>query len=181
MTVCNENLLSSSGFKLVIPGFDSIGFQCTSANIPGISMGGPNQATPYNDFQLTGNKLVYEDFIVKFLIDENCTNYSLIHNWMVGITYPQKASQWSNFVDQMKNKDFQVNDEFLDQIDLYLYILNSNFNTSFKVHFVGAFPVELTPMEYSTEVRDIQYLSAEIRFKYTYFKLLDKFDKPLTL
>jgi len=181
MTVCNENLLSSSGFKLVIPGFDSIGFQCTSANIPGISMGGPNQATPYNDFQLTGNKLVYENFIVKFLIDENCTNYSLIHNWMVGITYPQKASQWSNFVDQMKNKDFQVNDKFLDQTDLYLYILNSNFNTSFKVHFVDAFPVELTPMEYSTDVRDIQYLSAEVTFKYTYFKLLDKFDKNLTL
>lgn len=144
-------------------------------------MGGPNQATPYNDFQLTGDKLTYEEFVVRFLIDEDCTNYSLIHNWMVGITYPQKANQWREFVNDMKDKDFQVSDEFLDQTDLHLFILNSNYNTSFKVHFTDAFPVALTPMEYFTDATDIQYLSAEIRFRYTYFKLLNRFDKPLTL
>jgi hypothetical protein len=181
MTVCNENFLSPTGFKLVVPGFTSIGFQCTNVNIPGISMGGPNQATPYNDFQLTGDKLAYEEFVVRFLIDEDCINYSLIHNWMVGITYPQKGTQWSDFVSQMKDNDFQVSEDFLDQTDLYLFILNSNYNTSFKVHFTDAFPVALTPMEYSTDATDIQYLSAEIRFRYTYFKLLDKNDKQLTL
>jgi hypothetical protein len=181
MTICNENFLSPTGFKLVVPGFTSIGFQCTSVNIPGISMGGPNQATPYNDFQLTGDKLTYEEFVVRFLIDEDCINYSLIHNWMVGITYPQKGSQWRDFVNEMKDKDFQVNDDFLDQTDLYLHILNSNYNTSFKVYFVDSFPVALTPMEFSTDQNDVQYLSAEIRFRYTFFKLTDRFDKPLTL
>ena len=80
MTLCNENFLSPSGFKLVVPGFSSIGFQCTTANVPGISMGGPTQATPYNDFQLTGDKLNYEDFNITFLINEDCQNYALIHN-----------------------------------------------------------------------------------------------------
>jgi len=180
MTLCNENFLSPSGFKLVIPGFSSIGFQCTSANIPGIGMGGPTQATPYNDFQLTGDKLNYEDFNVTFLINEDCQNYSLIHNWLVGITYPQKATQWREFIDQMKDKDFQ-NDNNLEQVDIFLHVLNSNYNTAYKVHFFDAFPISLTPMEFSTELSDIDYLKARITFRYTYFKLLDIFDKPLTL
>lgn len=181
MTICNENLLSPTGFKLVVPGFTSIGFQCTNVNIPGISMGGPQQATPYNDFQLTGDKLNYDDFTATFLIDEECINYSLIHNWMVGITYPQKANQWRDLIQDMKDKDFQNDENNLDQMDLYLFILNSNYNTAFKIHLVDAFPTALTPMEYTTEATDIQYLSAQVTFKYTYFKLLDKFDKPLTL
>ena len=180
MTLCNENFLSPSGFKLVIPGFDSIGFQCTSANVPGISMGGPTQATPYNDFQLTGDKLNYEDFSVTFLINEDCKNYSLIHNWLVGITYPQKSNQWRDFVEQMKDKDFQ-NEGNLEQIDIFLHILNSNYNVGYKVQFFDAFPVSISSMEYSTELSDIEYLKAEVTFKYTYFKLLDIYDKPLTL
>lgn len=184
MTLCNENFLSPTGFKLVIPGFESIGFQCTSVNLPGVSMGGPMQATPYNDFQLAGDKLNYEDLTVTFLIDESCTNYSLIHNWMVGMTYPQKSTQWRDFAEQMKNKDYQIkqsSEEFLDQVDVYLHILSSNFNVSTKVHFYNAFPVALTPMEYSSDSTDIEYLKATITFKYTYFKLLDNEDKQLTL
>lgn len=184
MTLCNENFLSPTGFKLIIPGFESIGFQCTSVNLPGVSMGGPMQATPYNDFQLAGDKLNYEDLTVTFLIDESCANYSLIHNWMVGMTYPQKSTQWRDFVKQMKDKDFQIDkssEAFLDQVDVYLHILNSNFNVTTKVHFYNAFPVTLTPMEYSSDSTDIEYLKATITFKYTYFKLLDKDNQQLTL
>ena len=180
MTLCNENFLSPSGFKLVVPGFSSIGFQCTTANVPGISMGGPTQATPYNDFQLTGDKLNYEDFNITFLINEDCQNYALIHNWLIGITYPQKSTQWREFVDQMKDKDFQ-NDNNLEQLDIFLYVLNSNYNIAYKVQFFDAFPVSISSMEYSTELSDIVYLKAGVTFKYTYFKLLDDNDRPLTL
>lgn len=180
MTVCNENFLSPVGFKLVIPGFTSIGFQCTNVIIPGIQMSGPIQATPYNDFQLGGDKLTYEDLRVTFLINDDCVNYALMHNWMVGITYPQKSTQWRDFVEQMKDKDFQ-NENQIDQLDIYLHVLNSNFNVSYKVKFFDAFPVSLSSMEYITDAFDIQYLKAEITFKYTYFKLLNKLDKELTL
>jgi hypothetical protein len=180
MTLCNENFLSPSGFRLDIPGFKSIGFQCTNANVPGISMNGPTQATPYNDFQLAGDKLNYESLVLTFLIDEDCLNYSLIHNWMVGITYPQKSDQWYEFAEQMRDKDFE-NSSQLDQIDLYLNILSSNFNTAFKLHFYDAFPVRLNSLEFNTDITDIQYLKAEVEFKYTYYKLTNSNDKQLTL
>lgn len=173
MSHCNTNFLSPSGFILTLPGFDEIAFQCTTVNLPGISMNGPMQATPYNDFQLTGDTLNYEDLELSFLVDEDCVNYSLIHNWMVGITYPQKSDQWRNFVEKMKNKDFVVEDESIEQIDLFLTVLNSNYNETFKMHFVDAFPISLTPLQFSTEETDIQYLKATVRFKYLYFKITD--------
>ena len=55
---CNTNFLAPTGFQLDIPGFNSVSFQCVSANIPGVTMGGPTQATPLNDFQLSGDKLL---------------------------------------------------------------------------------------------------------------------------
>ena len=99
---------------------------------------------------------------------------------MVGITYPQKADQWGDFVEEMKDKDFQ-NERFVDLLDLYLHILNSNFNTAFKVHFYDAFPVSLNSLEFSTHRTDIQYMKAQVTSKYTYFKLTNSNDKELTL
>lgn len=182
MANCNTNFLSPSGFKLTVAGFKEIAFQCTNVTIPGISTGNATQATPFNDIAIVGDKLQYEDLEITFLIDEDFLNYSLIHNWLVGMTYPQKSTQWRDFVQEMTDKDFKRRyDDFIEQIDIYLDILNSNYNTTFKAHFVDAFPVSITPVEFSTELSDIQYLTATARFKYTYFKLLDSFDKPKTL
>ena len=74
MTQCNTNFLAPTGFQLDIPGFSAVAFQCVSANIPGISMGGPLQATPLNDFQLSGDKLTYETLTgaeIEDLINKN--------------------------------------------------------------------------------------------------------------
>ena len=176
---CNTNFLAPTGFQLDIPGFNSVSFQCVSANIPGVTMGGPTQATPLNDFQLSGDKLSYETLTVRFLVDEDCKNYSLIHNWMVGITYPQKEDQWYKFAETMRDKEFK--DDDLDTIDLYLRILTSNFNTSFKCQFVDAAPISVSTLEFSTDQNDLQYLIAEVTFRYTYFKLTNSNDKELTL
>ena len=180
MNNCNTNFLSPTGFILTLPGFKEVSFQCTSVNLPGISMGSPNQGTPFNDISLVGDKLQYEDLEVTFLVDEDCVNYSLIHNWMVGITYPQKSTQWRDFVEHMKEKDFQ-NEGNYEQIDVYLSILNSNYNTTFKIVYTDAFPVALSPLEFTTEASDIQYLSATARFRYTYFKITDRSNNQKTL
>ena len=98
---------------------------------------------------------------------------------MVGITYPQKSDQWYEFARGMTDRDFQ--DENLEQLDLSLNILNSNFNTAFKCRFTDArFQFEFT-LEFSTDQSDVQYLIAEATFKYVYFKLTNSNDKELTL
>ncbi len=180
MSDYNANFLSPTGFKLDLPGFDKVDYQCNEALIPGISMNNPVQATPYNDIQLSGDKLNYEDLTVNFLVDEGCVNYALIHDWMVGITYPQKSTQWRDFVQKQVDKKFQETWN-VDQVDIVLNVLTSNYNTSFKVKFFDAFPVGLSSLRFTTDTDTINYLTASATFRYTYFKLLDKFDKQLTL
>ena len=174
-----SNFLAPVAFQLDIPFFKEVSFQCNEANIPGISMEGPQQATVYNDFQLSGDKLNYEDFTISFLVDEDMRNYSIIHNWMTGITYPQKAGQWREFANAMRAKEHKGDD--VERLDLTLRILNSSFNTQTVVKIYDAFPVAITSLPFSVDTNDIQYLTADVTFKYTYFKLLDKNDKELTL
>ncbi len=175
----NLNFLAPVAFQLDIPIFKDVSFDCTAANIPGVSMGGPQQATPFNDFQLSGDKLNYEDFTITMLVDEDMRNYSIIHNWMTGITYPQKASQWREFADKMVEKEHKGPD--YDRLDLTLRVLNSNFNTQIVVKLYDAFPIGTAGLPFNVDTNDIQYLTANVTFKYTYFKLLDKNDKELTL
>lgn len=180
MSEYNPNFLSPTGFKLDLPGFTSVDYQCQGVNIPGISMGGPTQATPYNDFQLAGDKLNYQPLVVDFMIDEGFVNYSVLHNWMVGITYPQKSTQWRDFVQQQIDKSF-ADVWNIDQVDITLTALTSNYNPSFKIKYVDAFPVALTPVQFSTETNTIEYLKATATFQYTYYKITDTLDRELTL
>ena len=164
-----SNFLAPVAFQLDIPFFKEVSFQCNEANIPGISMEGPQQATIYNDFQLAGDKLNYEDFTISFLVDEDMRNYSIIHNWMTGITYPQKASQWREFADAMKAKEHKGDD--YDRLDLTLRILNSNYREVAKVKFNDLFPTSLTSLDFDATNTDVQYFTAEATFKYTIYNI----------
>ena len=180
MSDYNPNFLSPTGFKLDLPGFTSVDYQFQGVSIPGITMGGPVQATPYNDFQLGGDKLNYPPLVVDFMIDEEFVNYSVLHNWMVGITYPQKSTQWRDFVNEMVDKKF-ADVWNIDQVDITLTVLTSNYNPGFKIQYVDAFPVALTPVQFTTEDNDLNYLKATATFQYMYYKITDTFDKQLTL
>ena len=39
---------------------------------------------------IPGEKLSYNDFVLKFIVDESLENYLLVHNWMRGFGFPEK-------------------------------------------------------------------------------------------
>merc|ERR1711965_805158 len=78
----NPNYLAPQGFKLSIEKFPKVAFLCQSANIPGIRIPEINVTTPFRDIPIAGTETEYEDLSVKFLIDEDMTNYVSIHKWI---------------------------------------------------------------------------------------------------
>ena len=78
--VANRNYLSPVGFKLILSKAPKVDFLCQSANIPQISMGTAVQPTYLKDIPVPGDKVLYDDFSVRFLIDENMENYLQIYN-----------------------------------------------------------------------------------------------------
>ena len=174
--VSNRNFLSPVGFKLKINKCPKVDFLAVGANLPGITLGTALQPTYLKDIDLPGDKLVYDDFRVNFIVDEDLENYSQIYKWMVGLGYPNSQK---DFIDLKQSDPYypeigereNPNAEFSDGT---LQILNSSFRPQAYVKLEGLFPVALSSLDFDATQNDISYFTASVTFKYKIFQLLDK-------
>ena len=83
------------------------------------------QPTYLKNLDVPGDILEYDDFILRFSVDENLENYMLIHNWLTGLGFPRSTKQ---FKDVTTNKD-GIRDYKEQYSEGNLQILNSNYNT----------------------------------------------------
>ena len=60
------------------------------------------QPTPLADVPYPGEKVTFGDLIIRFLIQEDMTNYKELYNWLIGLGSPEKSEQYTNFVDKQK-------------------------------------------------------------------------------
>jgi hypothetical protein len=173
--VSNRNFMSPIGFKLKINKCPKVDFLATGCNLPGVTLGTAIQSTYLKDIDVPGDKLIYEDFRVNFIVDENMENYSQIYNWMKGLGFPESQKQ---FVDLRKDDVYypsttDADNPFAEFSDGTLIILNSNLRPQAHVKLEGMFPVSLTGLDFNATDTDVNYFTASVTFKYLYFKLTD--------
>ena len=169
--------MSPLGFKLILTKTPKVDFLCQSANIPQISMGTAIQPTYLKDIPVPGDKVLYDDLSVRFLVDEKMENYLSIYKWITGLGYPESLGQY----DQLKKDDFRtdriVGDDgdplYFQYSDATLQVLNSNYQPSVLVNFKDAFPVALSTLDFDVTTRDYNYFTAEVTFKYSIFSITD--------
>ena len=175
--IANRNYMSPLGFKLIITKTPKVDFLCQSANIPSISMGTAIQPTYLKDIPVSGDKVLYDDLSVRFLVDEKMENYLAIHKWITGLGYPDSLAQFS----QLRKDDIRTNasasddgdPRYFEFSDATLQILNSNYKPSVLVNFKDAFPISLSTLEFDVSNRDYSYFTAEATFKYTIYEITD--------
>jgi hypothetical protein len=172
----NRNFLSPVGFQFTLTRDPKVSFFSNSARIPEINLGLAVQPSYLKDLDVPGEKLTYGDLTLKFLVDENMQNYMSIHNWLTGLGFPESTSQYGSVITNKDNGLKETKNAFSDGS---LVILNSNYNSVAQVRFKDLFPISLSSLEFSTEVSDIIYLTAEVSFKYTVYNILDTSGKPL--
>lgn len=173
----NRNYLSPIGFKFILEHAPKVDFTCNRINLPGINFGVAVQPNYLKMIDVPGDHLVYEDLSLEFLVDENMENYLEIYNWMIGLGYPETVQQFSDLQSQFKKDD--QNDDFPEQSSASLLILNSNYQSSFKINYRGVFPIALSPLEFDARERDYNYFTARVTFKYTMFNIYDRIGKRL--
>ena len=176
--VANRNYLSPVGFKLILSKAPKVDFLCQSANIPQISMGTAVQPTYLKDIPVPGDKVLYDDFSVRFLIDEDMQNYLQIYNWITGLGYPESVEQYKNLEkddptgrSKIKNN---TDERWFEFSDMSLQILSSNYQPNRIINFSDAFPISLSTLEFDASERDYNYFTAEVTFKYTIYTITDK-------
>ena len=175
--IANRNYMSPLGFKLILTKTPKVDFLCQSANIPQISMGTAVQPSYLKDIAVPGDKVLYDDLNVRFLVDEKMENYLSIYKWMTGLGYPESLGQF----EQLKKDDFRtdrtVGDDgdprYFEFSDATLQVLNSNYKPSVLINFKDAFPIALSTLDFDVTTRDYAYFTAEVTFKYTIFNITD--------
>ena len=171
--ISNRNFLSPTGFKFVLKRAPKVAFFGNSANLPAISMGTAIQPSYLKNIDQPGDKVEFEDFSFRFLVDENLENYLEIYNWIRGLGYPESLKEIYDF--QKGNPD--ISQPPKSQLNLYsdgtLTILNSNNIPKFKLIFENLFPISLTTLEFDATQTDLEYFTAEVTFKYTIYNIRD--------
>ena len=175
--IANRNYMSPLGFKLILTKTPKVDFLCQSANIPSISMGTAIQPSYLKDIPVPGDKVLYDDLTVSFLVDEKMENYLAIHKWITGLGYPESIGQYN----QLKKDDNRTNSRVSDAGDpLYfqysdatLQVLNSNYKPSVLINFKDAFPISLSTLDFDVTTRDYNYFTAQVTFKYTIYNITD--------
>ena len=95
------DLASPQQFKFSIIKLPKVEYFCTSANVPGISLGTAVQQTPLKDIPVPGDKLTYGDLEISFMVDENLDNFTMrLINWY-GL---KDRQQYTSLLDSNKDE-----------------------------------------------------------------------------
>ena len=180
---------AATQFKFNIIKLPKVEFFCTSVNIPGITLGETDQATPLKEIPIPGDKLTYGALTVDFLVDENLENYREIHGWLTGLGFPRSHEQFETFINAgkdrfptsnatAKNRDagrtedvgFDVGAQYSDAT---LTILSSKNNPVLEVRFRDLYPTSLTGLSYDQQAGDTSYLTGSVGFSYLIYEFAD--------
>lgn len=175
----NRNFLSPTGFEFTLNRAPKVAFFSNAANIPGLNLGVALQPSYLKNIDTPGDKIEFEDFTLRFIVDEDLQNYLEIHNWIKGLGYPESLNEIYSLQKQKSYSNVTVNDKMNIYSDGTLTILGSSFQPNFKIKFSDLWPYSLTTLNFDATDTDIQYFTAEVIFKYTIYNITDLSGNPL--
>lgn len=169
----NRNFLSPTGFKFTLSRAPKVAFFCNEANIPDMTLGVAMQPTYLKDIDIPGDKIVFGDLNLRFLVDENLENYMELQNWIRGLGYPENLKQFSDLDAQgLTNENYTQRGHKIYS-DGTLQVLTSSQIPNFQVSFKDLFPYSLSTLTFDATNTDIQYFTADVSFKYTIYNITD--------
>lgn len=175
----NRNFLSPTGFKFALKRSPAAAFFCNQANIPSLDLGIAVQTSYLKDLDRPGDKIVFGDLNLRFLVDEDLFNYMEIQNWIRGLGYPENLNQLQKLNDKALIHGIYGNEGEQIYSDATLQILSNSLIPKFQVMFKDVFPYSLSTITFDATNTDIEYFTAEVSFKYTIYNIQDMEGNPL--
>lgn len=163
MTI-QKNFLSPLGYQLTIQKIPNTIINVVSVNLPGITVEDSEVQTPFKVLRYP-DKLVYNDLVVRFKVDEDMSNYIEIYNWMNQIGRPEQFSA--------PNPDAILPNDLYSNYssDGTLIILNSVNKANIEIRFKDLFPVVMSDIEFTSQETDVTYVDATVTFRMLAFTI----------
>ena len=170
-----QNYLRPNGFLFSIKEMPQVAYTCQSANIPALQLGFAVQPTPFVDIPTIGDKIDFGDFTIRFLIQEDMSNYIELSGWIIAMGFPKDHKQFSSFIQKRENR-FPYNirgkrNDSLAYSDATLTILDSTNNPKINIIFKELFPISLESLDYDVATSQVNYLTAIASFRYKLFEI----------
>ena len=180
---------SPTQFKFSIVKLPKVEFFVSSVNIPGISLGSDEQATPLLDLPYPGDKLTYEDLNMTFLVDENLENFKEIHGWLMGLGFPRDykqsrdalgagadrfpTSSGADLTTDPGKVKYGATSVGALYSDATLIVLSSKNRPVTEVRFSNVFPTALSGVQYNQNATDVDYITATVTMEYQIYEFAD--------
>lgn len=162
----NLNIASRANFRIEIPGLPLFSAFSQSFDLPSITLGVATQPTPLVDVKHPGDKLVFDEFGVDFMLDEQMKNYKELFTWINQLGYPRNTAQYKQLLDQ--------DNPYKRKQDIYITSLTNKFNAFNTIIFTGCFPINIGGVEFNHAITDPEHPVCSVLFAYDYFFFSDK-------
>ena len=153
----NTSFLSPIGFKFQLNNFPEVNYFVQSASLPGVSISAIDVPTALKTIAIAGDEVTFEELSIKFIVDENMKNWLSIYDWIIGLGFPTPEGQ-------AKYTKLAVTKELTT--DATLTVLTSNMNPQIHFRFKDCFPLSLTSIAFDSGGTDIDYVTADVSFRY---------------
>ena len=167
--VPTQNYLKPNSFRFQIAKLPNITYTCQSANLPPLQMGFALQTSPFVDIPHPGDKINFGDFTIRFLINEDMSNYKELYDWIISMGVPSRGEQWSKIGNRASTFDTEKYQSNFS--DASLIILNSNNNPVVRLNFQDLFPVSIEGLDFDLTTAGMEYFIGIAAFRYRLFTI----------
>ena len=165
----NITYMRPNGFKFLIGKFPNITYTCQSASLPEMTLGHAIQQTPFVDISHPGDKVEFGDFTIRFLVNEDMSNYREIYDWIASIGVPAGGKDWTRGQDRASV--WEQSDSRNAFSDATLIVVGSNNRPLVKVTFEDVFPISLQGLEFDITQSGMEYFVGTATFRYKIFTI----------
>jgi len=169
------NYLKPNGFKFQINNSPNISYFCQAASIPQLSIGFIDFENPLVRIPVPGEKINFEELTIKFMVQEDMSDYLEIYNWLVGLGAPEGPDQYNAWNNSQSFRFPGTPDKRLGALgnfsDADLTILDSDNKPNIIIHFRDLFPISLQGLEFDISTGSAAHMSASATFKYALYTI----------
>ena len=135
---------------------------------------------------MPGDKVNYQSLDISFLVDEKLNNYKELHDWIIGLGFPQDYTQFKTLQGTGSDRfpgstsstaatgtsTKQPLNEGGIYSDATLTVLNNKNVAKTEIRFQNVFPISLGSLSYDIKANDVDYLQVQASFNYMYYDIV---------
>ena len=171
----NLNYLSPVNFDLQLNKLPKTKYFCVGVTLPAITLSESEQSIPLAiPVWLPGDKITFDPLGVRFIVDEDMTNYQEIYNWMMQLGPGYDTGDYQDLVGSSMSttgEDTRSGDYTKMYSDATIIVNTSANNANIEFTFEDCFPTALGAVEFKSDESDVPYVIADLTLRYTLFKV----------